>query len=151
MSQTNIDNDRRDAVRVSGRSLFAFKVVDQDSYEGVKADYETGISLYTQEHLLDLQVFIGVQKALANIREKDEAATFSLKKIYDENRMIIKEILDECISQDKIRPVNTELAASVILGAMDGEMIQWITDPNFIPVEESFNTMVEIILNGLKK
>ena len=108
MSQTNIDNDRRDAVRVSGRSLFAFKVVDQDSYEGVKADYETGISLYTQEHLLDLQVFIGVQKALANIREKDEDLADFLQHLDMKMNLLLKKASDGKTPLDrlKLRDIN---------------------------------------------
>ena len=85
------------------------------------------------------------------IRRKDEKAVFSLQKIYDENRQMIKDILDECVSQKKIRPVDTNIAASVIMGAMDGEMVQWITDPHLFAVEESLDLLADIILNGLIK
>ena len=85
------------------------------------------------------------------IRKKDEAATFSLKKIYDDNRKFTKDILDEGVAKGKFKPMNTLIVASIILGAMDGEMIQWITDPNIFELEESFDTMFEIILNGIKK
>ncbi len=71
MSYANQEKDRRESVRITGRSLFAYKVISPEVFSEVKTDFEAGISLYTQDHLLDLQVFIGAQKALSNIRERD--------------------------------------------------------------------------------
>ncbi len=85
------------------------------------------------------------------IRNRDEAATFSLKKIYDDNRRFTKDILDEGVAKGMFKPMNTQIVASIILGAMDGEMVQWITDPHIFELEESFDTMFEIILKGIKK
>jgi AcrR family transcriptional regulator len=85
------------------------------------------------------------------IRRKEKAATFSLKKIYDENRDLLKSILDECVSQDKIYPVNTHVVSSLILGALDGLMLQWIIDPGILDIEESLTEMEILILRGLKK
>ncbi|MDH4220590.1 MAG: TetR/AcrR family transcriptional regulator [Candidatus Aminicenantes bacterium] len=85
------------------------------------------------------------------IRRKEKAATFSLKKIYDENRDWLKSILDECVSQDKIYPVNTHVVSSLILGALDGLMLQWIIDPGILDIEESLTEMEILILRGLKK
>lgn len=84
------------------------------------------------------------------IRNKDKTATFNLKKIYDDNRKFTKDILDEGVAKGKFKPMNTHIVASIILGAMDGEMVQWITDPHIFELEESFDTMFEIILNGIK-
>ncbi len=39
---------------------------------------------------------------------------------------------------------------SSILEAIDAEMVQSITDPYICELEESFDTMFEIILNGIK-
>jgi len=55
------------------------------------------------------------------------------------------------VAQGKFKPMNTQIVASIILGAMDGEMVQWITDPTIFKLEESFDTMFEIILKGIKK
>jgi len=84
------------------------------------------------------------------IRSQEKAAFITLNKIYDDNRRMIQSILDECVAQKKIRPVNTKVAASIILGAMDGEMIQWITSTDAFPVEESIDALADIIINGLK-
>jgi hypothetical protein len=85
------------------------------------------------------------------IRHKEKAVTFSLKKMYDENRDLLKSILDECVAQDKIYPVNTHVVSSLILGALDGLMIQWIIDPGIFGIEESLGEMEHLIIRGLKK
>lgn len=85
------------------------------------------------------------------IRHKEKAVTFSLKKIYDENRDMLKNVLDECVAQDKIHPVNTHVVSSLILGALDGLMIQWIIDPGVLGIEGSLDEMEHLIIRGLKK
>jgi TetR/AcrR family fatty acid metabolism transcriptional regulator len=85
------------------------------------------------------------------IRNKEHPITFSLKKTYDENRDMLQNILDECVAQEKIYPVNTFIVASIILGAMDGLMLQWIIDPEIFSVEESMNELESVILRGLIK
>ncbi len=85
------------------------------------------------------------------IRQKQDVSTFSLKKIYDVNRDMLKNILDECVAQDKIHPVNTHAVASIILGTLDGLMLQWIIEPEVLRIEESLDQMEKLILRGLKK
>ncbi|MFP4081733.1 MAG: TetR/AcrR family transcriptional regulator [Candidatus Aminicenantes bacterium] len=85
------------------------------------------------------------------IRSKDESAAFSLKKIYDENRKLIKNILDDCVEQRKIRPVDTKIAASIIIGTMDGLIVQFITDPRIFSIKKSFDLLAQIVISGLKK
>ncbi len=85
------------------------------------------------------------------IRTKKEISPFSLEKIYDENRTALKNILDECVAQDKIHPVNTLFVSSIILGALDGLMIQWIIQPGILDIDESLTELEHLILRGLKK
>lgn len=85
------------------------------------------------------------------IRAKKEISPFSLEKIYDENRTALKIILDECVAQDKIHPVNTLFVSSIILGALDGLMIQWIIQPGILDIDESLTELEHLILRGLKK
>lgn len=121
----------------------------QDPLEKLRSFFDAWKEIFSGEFKDYMEIMLDFWAE--GIRSKNEAATFSLKKIYDENRQIIKDILDECVAQNKIQPVNTKIAASIILGALDGEMVQWITDPHIFSIEEGFDTMVEIILNGLIK
>jgi len=83
------------------------------------------------------------------IRSKDKEAAFSLKKTYDDHRLFLQEILGACVRSRKIRPVDTHLVASIIIGALDGMMVQWIIQPEVLDVEKSLAEMTEIVLRGL--
>ncbi|MFB0565793.1 MAG: TetR/AcrR family transcriptional regulator [Candidatus Aminicenantaceae bacterium] len=120
-----------------------------DPLEKLKFLFDAWKEIFSSEFRNHLEIMIDFWAE--GIRNKDKKATFSLKKIYDENRKMIKDILDECVAKGKIYPVNTKIVASVILGALDGEMVQWITDPKLFTIEESFDVTAEIILTGLKK
>lgn len=65
------DNDRRQAVRVTGRNLFYFQSVSPERFAAILKDFEAGIAPYNQEGLSDIQMFIGAQSALVRIRERD--------------------------------------------------------------------------------
>lgn len=65
------ENDRRQAVRVTGRNLFYYQPVSKDRFALILRDFESGIPPYNQEGLSDIQMFIGAQSALSRIKEKD--------------------------------------------------------------------------------
>lgn len=100
-----------------------------------------------REKILEAAISVFAKKGMT----KAKMAAFSLKKIYEESRQMIKDILDECAASEKIQPIDTRIASSIIIGTMDGLMVQWITDPDAFSIEESFETTAKIILNGLKK
>ncbi len=66
-----IEDDRRSSVRVTGRNLFAYKEIDEEKFAEYAKDFENGISLYSQETLVDMQIFVSAQSALDRIRDKD--------------------------------------------------------------------------------
>lgn len=121
----------------------------QDPLEKLRSFFDSWKEIFSSEFKDYMEIMLDFWAE--GIRNKNQAAAFSLKKIYDENRMMLKDILDECVAEGKIKPVNTKIAASIILGALDGEMVQWITDPHLFSIEDSFDIMIEIIMNGLKK
>lgn len=71
MSGTTTKVERRSSVRVTGRNLFDFKILTDEQYEGLVGDFDDGISLYNQQNLMDMQMFVGAQSALTKIGEKD--------------------------------------------------------------------------------
>lgn len=70
-NSTNKREERRSSVRVTGRNLFDFKILSAEQYEVFAEDFEAGISLYNQQQLMDMQMFVGAQNALTKIAEKD--------------------------------------------------------------------------------
>ena len=69
--QANIREERRSSVRVTGRNLFDFNILADEKYETLLQDFEEGISLYNQQNLMEMQMFVGAQNALAKIADKD--------------------------------------------------------------------------------
>lgn len=70
-SSKTTKEERRSSVRVTGRNLFDFKILTADQYDGLAEDFAGGISLYNQQKLMDMQMFVGAQSALTKIGEKD--------------------------------------------------------------------------------
>jgi hypothetical protein len=68
---TNTQKERRSSVRVTGRNLFDFKILGEEKYNALVEDFDNGISLYTQQSLMDIQMFVGAQNALSRIADKD--------------------------------------------------------------------------------
>lgn len=84
--------DRRSSVRVTGRNLFAFKEISQDKYEEYAKDFHDGISLYSQDSLADMQIFVGAQSALGRIRDKDEDLADFLQHLDMKMNILLKKV-----------------------------------------------------------
>ena len=85
------------------------------------------------------------------VRKKDDKqlGIVKLEKIYEDFRKIIQSILDEGIRLGKFKPVDTFYTASVMLGAMDGLMIQWIMNKNIFDVKKATEHSVDVFLTGI--
>ena len=86
-----------------------------------------------------------------SVRNKREPSAFDLAKIYDENRKIIEALLKDCITKDKISPVDTKIVASTLMASLDGLLIQWILDRSAFNIKEAIELSTKIIIDGLKK
>jgi hypothetical protein len=74
---------------------------------------------------------------------------FNLKDMYRNYRVQLSEILEEGIRQKQFKPVNTTITASIIVGTLDGLMIQWIMDRNIYHFKEAIDQLTSIIIDGL--
>lgn len=86
------DDDRRSSVRVTGRNLFAYKEITEQLYAEYAKDFQDGISLYSQESLADMQIFVGAQSALGRIRDKDEDLADFLQHLDMKMNILLKKI-----------------------------------------------------------
>ncbi len=85
------------------------------------------------------------------LREQSMDSDFDLNEMYRDYRTLLQHLLDDCIVAGKIRHVNTHLTASIIIGSLDGVMMQWILDPKMIDIRSALQTLKEIILKGISK
>lgn len=84
------------------------------------------------------------------VRHKEKTTVFDLNKIYYEYRAMIVGILEDGISGGSIKKVNTKITASIIIGSIDGIMLQWILDNDVFDLNEAADVLYKTIITGLK-
>ncbi len=85
------------------------------------------------------------------VRHKENTAAFDLKEMYDKSREMMVRIIEEGIAKGIILPVNSTIAASILIGAMDGLMLQWIMDHNLFELNEAAEVLKKsFVEKGLK-
>jgi hypothetical protein len=87
------------------------------------------------------------------IRNKDEKMIeiINMQKMYSEYRGMIAQILEEGMSRGIFRKIDTFMTASVLIGAMDGILLQWIMDPKIFTPQNAVEVLVDSYVNGIKK
>ena len=113
------------------------------------------ISVTMEEFLVkDNGQFAGIMMSFwsEGIRNKNERIMeiIDLKRIYSEFRVIISGILEEGIAKGQFRELNTHVTASVIIGALDGILLQYIMDRDVFSPELATAALLDSFLNGIK-
>ncbi len=85
------------------------------------------------------------------IRREKTAMTINLAEMYAEYRATVEGLLDECVSAGRIRPVDTRITASILLGTMDGLLVQWVADRDVFDIKQAIELLPRILIEGLKK
>jgi len=66
--------------------------VSAEKMQAVTKDFQQGISPYNQQGLADIQMFIGAQSALANLRERDADLANFLQHLDNKMNMLLKQV-----------------------------------------------------------
>lgn len=72
-----------------------------------------------------------------------------LKTMYEGYRSQIISILEEGIRLKRFKPMNTTIVSSVIIGTLDGLLIQWVMDKDIYSFKEAMSTLENIIIDGI--
>ncbi len=83
------------------------------------------------------------------VRRQRDTHLFDLRKMYEEYRKIVESILDEGIRKRQIKRVNSKIAASIIIGAIDGLVLQYVLDRDLFDIIEAKNSFLKVFINGL--
>ena len=86
------------------------------------------------------------------VRNKNERIMeiIDLKNIYSEFRIMISGILEEGITKGHFRDMDTYVTASVIIGAIDGILLQYIMDRGVFSPEKAIEVLLDSFLKGIK-
>lgn len=86
------------------------------------------------------------------IRNKDERiiGIINLEKVYADYRVMIGNVLDEGVRKGVFRINDTRMTASVLIGSMDGILLQWIMDPTVFIPSNAVDVLLDCYLNGIR-
>lgn len=106
--------NRRTAVRATDRVLLAYKRISAERYEEIAKDYREGISIYNQEGLKDVQMYIGAQSALDRLQARDPDLAEFLKHLDNKINIIMRRIKGEKSLLDLLKLQKINLSATGI-------------------------------------
>ncbi|MGW0481527.1 TetR/AcrR family transcriptional regulator [Nonomuraea sp. NPDC003214] len=79
----------------------------------------------------------------------DPAAPLDMAGLYDDYRAAVAGLLAEAAGQGLVRPGTGEREATVVVGAVEGCLLQWIIDPR-LPIGDLAGPVVAVCLDGLR-
>ncbi len=136
-SSTNTEAERRSSVRVTGRNLFDCNILSAEQYEALTADFEEGISLYNQQSLIDMQMFVGAQNALSRVAEKEPDLAEFLQHLDMKMNVLLQKIDGNKSPLEKLKLRDLNLS---------GAGVAFISDEN-IPAETILEMRIVLLPN----
>jgi AcrR family transcriptional regulator len=121
----------------------------QDPLERLFAYFEAWSEVLDSELLSYIEVVIDFWAE--GLRRKDTALTMNLTEMYQEFRASLESLLDECIDKGCIKAVDSRIVASILLGTLDGLLLQWILDRSVFDIKEAIEILPRILIDGIKR
>ncbi len=111
------------------------------------------ISLDAFRHIGEEFADIMMEFWAEGIRNKnlDILDAINLKGVYSNYRKMIQQILKNGIEKGMFKPMDTKLIASVLIGALDGIMLQWIMDRKAINLRKAPVVLLDGFIEGIRK
>jgi AcrR family transcriptional regulator len=110
------------------------------------------ISLEAFTHMGDDFANIMMDFWAEGIRNKDQdfLDAINLKGLYSDYRKMIQQILKSGIEKGLFKPMDTKATASVLIGAFDGILLQWIMDRKSINLKKVPMILLDGFIEGIK-
>ena len=105
---------------VISRRLFRI----QDPLEKLRVYFAAWTEILEGDYLDYLEIVLDFWAE--GVRKGEDSWKIDLNRFYAENIAVLDSLLSDCVAKGEIKPVNTKLIASTMLGALDGMLIQWI-------------------------
>jgi len=111
------------------------------------------ITLDAFTHLGDRYADIIMDFWAEGIRTKNQDLldAINLKGIYADYRKMIQQILEAGIKRGIFKPMDTYYTASVLIGAFDGILLQWIMDREEINLDKISSVLLNAFIEGIRK
>ena len=96
-----------------------------------------------------LEIMLDFWAEAVRQKDKQRMKIIDLEKIYNDYRKLIISILEEGIRLGKFKKVNTFYTASLMVGALDGIMLQWILNRSYFNMKEAIECLMDELLHGI--
>ena len=130
---------------VISRRLFRI----QDPLEKLRVYFSAWTEILEGDYLDYLEIVLDFWAE--GVRKGENSWKIDLGRFYAENIAVLDSLLAECVAKDEIKPVNTKLIASTMLGALDGLLIQWVFNRDVFEIRKAVDLFVDTMIDGLKK
>jgi TetR/AcrR family fatty acid metabolism transcriptional regulator len=111
---------------------------------------------------ISLDAFMHLGEEYANImmdfwaegirtKNQDLLDAINLKGIYEDYRKMIQQILEKGIEKGVLKTMDTKSTASVLIGAFDGILLQWIMDRESIDLKKVPTILLNGFIEGIRK
>ena len=74
----------------------------------------------------------------------------NLELVYSEYKLLIADILHDGIKNGVFREMDVHSLAAILVGALDGVMLQWIINKDTIDLKRVCEVLIDTLLNGIK-
>jgi AcrR family transcriptional regulator len=119
-----------------------------DPLEKLKAYFDSWMAVLEGEYRDFLEITLDFWAE--GIREREESQLINLEHLYTQNIMVLDSLLSECVSKGEIKSIDTRLAASVLLGALDGIMLQMVMFKDSFDGGAAVALFVDTMIEGLR-
>ena len=120
----------------------------QDPLEKLRTYFSAWTEMFEGDYLEYLEIVLDFWAE--GVRKRNNSCMIDLNKLYLENRDILDNLLSECIKKKEIKKVDTKLTASIMLGALDGILLQWIMDRKAFNKKDAALLFADTMIKGLK-
>ena len=83
-------------------------------------------------------------------KDNDVLSIINLELVYSEYKLLIADILHDGIKKGIFRKVDVNSLAVIIIGSMDGIMLQWIINKDIVNLDKISEVMIDTLLSGIK-
>jgi AcrR family transcriptional regulator len=103
----------------------------------------------TGEVLAEMEIVLEIW-AESLRRQRGDIPGFSMAETYAGYRASIQRLLDDCIKSGDLRPHDTRIAASIMIGALDGLLVQAVVDREVFDIRRAVDLLGRTMIEGLR-
>ena len=120
-----------------------------DPLERLTAYFKAWAEMFDSDYMHYLEVILDFWAQ--GIRRDKKSHAIHLAELYALYRTTLEGLLNECVAAGCIAPVDTRITASILLGTLDGLLLQWIMDRSLFDIKEAIEFIPRLFLRGLPK